>query len=175
MKKLFYLLLFVSINFFAQQNENTVWNNTENGTTLEEYNYLSKGYKDQLEKGLDMKKGYILKNVISNFSDAISFSPEQSYKRHSEFKLLYKEGDSKPCAILMILTVYHKGKLNGTHYFCLPTYNSTLWTNLKEDLYNVYMKKYETNAQLNRVDLFQHYFNSLKMISYALTTDNLKQ
>ena len=27
-------------------------------TTVEEYNYVSKGYKVQLESGLDMKKGY---------------------------------------------------------------------------------------------------------------------
>lgn len=174
MKKLFYLLLFFTISNFAQQSNETTLSSNLNGTTLEEYNYLSKGYKDQIDKGLDMKKGYILKNVISDFSDAISFSPEQTYKRHSEFKLLFKEGDSKPCAILMILTVYHKSKLNATHYFCIPTYNSNLWTNLKEDLYKVYIEKYEISTKLNRVDLFQHYLNSLKMISYALTTENIK-
>jgi hypothetical protein len=29
-------------------------------TTLEEYNYLTKGYKIQVESGLDMKKGYLI-------------------------------------------------------------------------------------------------------------------
>ena len=32
-------------------------------TTEEEYNYITKGYKVQFESGLDMKKGYILKDM----------------------------------------------------------------------------------------------------------------
>ena len=32
-------------------------------TTLEEYNYISKGYKIQLESGLDMKRGYLLEDI----------------------------------------------------------------------------------------------------------------
>ncbi|WP_421799825.1 hypothetical protein [Haliscomenobacter sp.] len=31
------------------------------GTTQEEYNYVTKGYKIQQESGLDMKKGYSIK------------------------------------------------------------------------------------------------------------------
>jgi len=169
MKKLFYLLLFVSFNLFAQPDSTAV-----EGTTIEEYNYLTKGYKIQIESGLDMKKGYVLKNVPGYFSDKMSYTNDNLFKRESNYKLLYKDGSTKPCAILMILTVYHKSKLTGTHYFCIPTYNSNLWLNFKEDLYKVYMKNYETNTQLNRVDLFQHYINSLKMISYCLTAENIK-
>ena len=32
-------------------------------TSEEEYNYLTKGYKVQIESGLDMKKGYALHNM----------------------------------------------------------------------------------------------------------------
>lgn len=32
-------------------------------TTLEEYNYMTKGYKIQVESGLDMKKGYYFNEI----------------------------------------------------------------------------------------------------------------
>ena len=32
-------------------------------TTLEEYNYMTKGYKIQVESGLDMKKGYYINEI----------------------------------------------------------------------------------------------------------------
>ncbi len=35
-------------------------NSFSQSTTQEEYNYITKGYKIQVESGLDMKKGYIL-------------------------------------------------------------------------------------------------------------------
>ena len=34
-------------------------------TTQEEYNFMDKGFKTMLESGLDMKKGYVLKDTIS--------------------------------------------------------------------------------------------------------------
>lgn len=64
-------------------------------TTQEEYNYITKGYKVQLESGLDMKKGY-------SFKDLGNSTVTSGYeKRTTEFKALLKEGQSKPVAIMM--------------------------------------------------------------------------
>ena len=38
-------------------------------TTLEEYNYITKGYKVQTDSGLDMKKGYELSDIDENSTD----------------------------------------------------------------------------------------------------------
>lgn len=54
MKKTFSILLTV----FACTSIGLAQMNTSK-TTEEEYNYMTKGYKMQLEGGLDMKKGYI--------------------------------------------------------------------------------------------------------------------
>ncbi len=51
MKKKFLLTAILLTTFFFSNKLNAQ-------TTLEEYNYLTKGYKVQIESGLDMKKGY---------------------------------------------------------------------------------------------------------------------
>ena len=60
MKKVLVLLVAITsiaINQAIAQSEN---NQLPAPTTEEEYNYLTKGYKIQVESGLDMKKGYSL-------------------------------------------------------------------------------------------------------------------
>ena len=104
-KKIFYTLLFVMLfsafNLIGQ-------------TTQEEYNYITKGYKTQVESGLDMKKGY---NLINLGSSSLSIGNE---KRVTEFKGLVKDGQTKPCAIMMI---YKRTDIsNGAvYYICIPS------------------------------------------------------
>ncbi|MCA1967230.1 MAG: hypothetical protein LDL23_11350 [Flavobacterium sp.] len=83
-------------------------------TTQEEYNYITKGYKVQLESGLDMKKGYSFKDMGN------STVTSGSEKRTTEFKALLKEGQSKPAAIMMI---YKRTDIaNGAViYVCIPS------------------------------------------------------
>jgi len=83
-------------------------------TTQEEYNYITKGYKVQVESGLDMKKGYSLTDLgdwgLKNGSE----------NRKCEFKGLVKQGQTKPCAIMMI---YKRTDItNGANYYiCIPS------------------------------------------------------
>jgi len=83
-------------------------------TTQEEYNYITKGYKVQLESGLDMKKGYSFADLGNS---AVTSGTE---KRTTEFKALLKEGQSKPVAIMMI---YRRTDIsNGAvMYVCIPS------------------------------------------------------
>ncbi|KAB2913524.1 MAG: hypothetical protein F9K23_17010 [Bacteroidetes bacterium] len=83
-------------------------------TTQEEYNYITKGYKTQVESGLDMKKGY-------SFKDYGTFTIEEGKeKRQCEFKGLFRDGQTKPCAVMMIFR--RTDISNGAvHYICIPS------------------------------------------------------
>jgi hypothetical protein len=86
-------------------------------TTLEEYNYVTKGYKVQVESGLDMKKGYRFDDVHTihiQYSDGVV--------RETEFKALFREGQKMPTAILCI---YSHSDKQDKDYLCIPQFNSS--------------------------------------------------
>ncbi len=91
-------------------------------TTLEEYNYITKGYKVQIESGLDMKKGYTIKDY-GNWG--LNHGEET---RDIEFKGLYRTGQTKPCAIMLI---YKRTDISSgvTWYICIPSNQSedSIW------------------------------------------------
>lgn len=77
-------------------------------TSLEEYNYLTKGYKVQIESGLDMKQGYELKDIDS----------KSTKDRTASLKVLYRvKGASKE--ISGYLVIYNKNG-NAQEYICIP-------------------------------------------------------
>ena len=99
-------------------------------TTEEEYNYITKGYKIQIESGLDMKKGY-------RFEDVDSWGLKYSgFERNASFKMLYRDGEKKPCAILMKLD-----RTNTTFeaYLCIPHYFSDdqIWKRAYNDFVTI--------------------------------------
>ena len=95
-------------------------------TTEEEYNYVSKGYKIQLESGLDMKKGYRFENVDSWGLDYGAF------QREASFKYLYRDGEDIPCATMMKL---YRTDTDYEQYLCIPHYNSSedIWKRTLQD------------------------------------------
>ena len=97
MKKLFFtLLLLLAVTFIKAQ------------TTMEEYNYITKGYKVQVESGLDMKAGYELKDV----------ERESSGDRMAQLRVLYRvKGTTKETAAYMI---QYEKKGQPTEYICIP-------------------------------------------------------
>jgi hypothetical protein len=96
-------------------------------TTQEEYNYLTKGYKIQVESGLDMKDGYTLKPIEINTNVA------WDRQRSTTFHGLYRDGDKTPCAILMI---YTRIDTRFTEHFCIPHTKSSIliWNQFGESL-----------------------------------------
>ena len=85
-------------------------------TTLMEYNYVTKGYRVQIESGLDMKKGYRFEDIHSihiEYSDGVV--------RDTEFKALYRDSVRTPVAILCIYS--HPGEVRRD-YICIPQFNS---------------------------------------------------
>lgn len=104
-------------------------------TTQEEYNYITKGYKLQIEGGLDMKKGY---SLIDLGSWGLTHNPEH---RECSFKGLVRQGQTKPCAIMMI---YKRTDVaNGAiWYICVPSIDA-------EDLWSQTLTFINTNCKEN--------------------------
>ncbi len=82
-------------------------------TTLDEYNYLIKGYKIQIESGLDMKKGYYLTDVGTQQIDSYSFT----------IKNLMRE-DQYDLAGILVIT--YSGTSGRTYYTGIPINNPKL-------------------------------------------------
>lgn len=88
-----------------------------NPTTLEEYNYLTKGYKVQVESGLDMKRGYQIK-----FLDKRSAAD-----RSAELFVLKRELLDSTVGVRLetagYLVVYQKSG-SPKEYICIPNPNA---------------------------------------------------
>lgn len=80
-------------------------------TTIEEYNYLTKGYKIQQESGLDMKKGYKIQFLTEH----------RVLERTQELHVLFRDGETKPCAFLV---VYERPSTRFKDYICIPHFDS---------------------------------------------------
>lgn len=114
-------------------------------TTEEEYNYITKGYKIQIESGLDMKKGYSFKDITPGYS---LFWDNGKIERNVKFKALFRDGEERPCAMLVRLE-----RIGGiTQYFCIPSYNADkkLWDALYKSMrdledYQKWLLLYATN------------------------------
>ena len=99
-------------------------------TTQEEYNYITKGYKIQVESGLDMKKGYSffdLRPAVLKWANGEA--------RNCYFKALVRDGESKPCAIMMI---YKRFDVGAEYYICIPTLNAdAVWQQTFQDMMKI--------------------------------------
>jgi hypothetical protein len=91
-------------------------------TTEDEYNYGAVGYKIQLQARLDTREGYYMKDAEGC---------EES-DRKMEFKILYRKGETQPCAVIAIFTKIRTAPL----YFCIPTANASpaLWDKFYKSL-----------------------------------------
>ncbi len=77
-------------------------------TSLKEYNYLSKGYKTDLDEGRDMIQGYELKDVDS----------KSTKERTATLKVMHRvNGANKEIAAYLI--IYTKNG-NAPEYICIP-------------------------------------------------------
>lgn len=91
-------------------------------TTAEEFNYGVVGYKLSLQAKLGDKEGYTLK-------DAKGCEEED---RRMDFKLMYRNGENEPCAIIAIYTKFRTPPM----YYCIPTRDASpeLWSKFSRSL-----------------------------------------
>ena len=108
-------------------------------TTQDEYNFITKGYKIQVESGLDMKKGYSLKDITDYSTNS------NGSIRTVEFKALFKDGQNKPCAILC---KYKRLDTGANEYLCIPTYGTPI--EIWEETFKSYesINSWSGNAEL---------------------------
>ena len=128
-------------------------------TTEDEYLYVTYGYKEQLLKGLDDKKGYSWKEILEY---KFVYDNEKLIGHRSSISLftfegLYRMGESKPCAIVSIYRKDENMKKRDGVFTCIPHPKSG------SDIY----AKMETYFK-EKVD-----FNALLMRYYALALSKL--
>ena len=116
MKKIKLILLFLLIGLsFA--NAQTIAPTTE-----DEYNVGLVGYKMFLQMKVEIKKGY-------RITDLATF---EYGERKAEFKGLMRNGENKPCAVVMIYS-----KVRGApEYYCIPTPDApeALWDRFRKGI-----------------------------------------
>ncbi|WP_166924129.1 hypothetical protein [Flavobacterium poyangense] len=90
-------------------------------TTLEEYNYVTKGYAETISKGLDFKKGYSLSEIY-HYTDA---------NYDFLFQSLTNDKTKKTSCIMVIA---HSRVWGNKYYLCMPIGNGDLEKRYKEQL-----------------------------------------
>jgi len=115
------LLLLLCLTAFGQFGPDTTSSGGLNPTTIEEYNYLTKGYKVQIESGLDMKKGYTFIDIGQVKQGSYSF----------DIKGLIREAKKEVAGILVVA----KSGISGrTYYVCIPINNYELFGKYYNDI-----------------------------------------
>lgn len=87
-------------------------------TTWDEYNYCTKGFKTQIESGLDLtKKGY---EITSLGEQKFTYNGYDNYSSAKIYGL--KPIDfSKPNALIVVYEKYFGNELYSREYLCIPT------------------------------------------------------
>ena len=127
-------------------------------TTMEEYNYLTKGLKTQLEQGLDMKKGYEFKH--KNTYNLGKFTVE--------VKDLVRQADNSLAGTSMI---FHYSPGGGNIYVCVPVvdengspsepdllFNEMLYSNLTVD----YRRAMQAALAARLSEITDYYYSTTK-------------
>lgn len=98
-------------------------------TTIEEYNWMSKGYKTMISSGLDMKKGYYFDDA-NEYADEVTITGIISNSNYSfTYKFLRRTKDKTLAGIVIIL----KSSVSGnTYYYGLPI-GDLLKTDVRSD------------------------------------------
>nr|WP_314896773.1 hypothetical protein [uncultured Flavobacterium sp.] len=130
MKKITLLLIMFTAFCYAQDKPN--------GTTLEEYNYMTKGYKVQISSGLDMKQGYKVEDIIVLKNSDYAFN----------FKNLVRTVDNSSAGVIVIAT---SNIWANTYYLSIPINNSDLMNdfNVKMSLWDESMTTAYASASTN--------------------------
>lgn len=137
MKKVLAVFAVVFTAIFNLNAQDFNYNDGQVATTMEIYNYVTKGYAIQEASGLDMKKGYFLWEKLTrntNSSDG---------QRTVKINALVQEANLKVCAWMLI---YQKSGEKPI-YFCIPTQASDyeVWSKSFTDLRDA---KLSTDAYL---------------------------
>ena len=132
-------------------------------TTEEEYLYVTYGYKEQLLKGLDDKKGYAWKPLLEyRFTyDNEKLIGHKAVLQLVTFEGLYREKETHPCAIVAIYRKDDGMKKRDGIFICIPHPNSG------SDIYAKMETYLREKVELNAVQL-RNYALALSKLSITL-------
>lgn len=108
------------------------------GNEIMFYNYATKGFKSQLENGLDpVKEGY----TITKFTEV-----KMKTIQMREFIMWDKRTYEIACNIIAVGDLANETDLNKIDFFCIPSKNASaeFWEKCLSDI----RKKYENNPEL---------------------------
>lgn len=117
-------------------------------TTQDEYNYLTKGYKVQLESGLDMKKGYVFGDsfIGNNGGKTFTLTP------------LIREERKEVCAVLLQYKI--KSVWGETlNYLCIPINNPALEEQFNKDVERLFYQDVGQTFAKSIAPLLVNYFS----------------
>ena len=119
MKKILFLILILASSKLHGQLDSMLAYATP--TSLEEYNYLIKGYKIQVESGLDMKIGYHFENMGEHELGGFHFT----------VKNLIRDSTNELAGILIITT----SNTSGINYYTgIPIHNAKLMDKYAQEI-----------------------------------------
>lgn len=130
----------------------------ENGTTLKEYNYVTKGYATQIEQGLDILKGYYFWDWgtygINTIEEEINIETKDLSKEISN--------DTNGIQVIEVATMIIINNIQNDYkkYLCIPNSriyaSSDLWTKYFDEL-----KYLNQNYILALTWSLSHFYNKL--------------
>lgn len=125
-------------------------------TTEEEYNYLTKGYKIQIESGLDMKNGYELEDMGEFDMGNNKFT----------FKALVRQSKNHVAAVLVIIyDKYYK----RTNFLCIPHSNQELL-----EKYFLQINSMSSEMAKEYLKIISSLFSPILILSHELSEDPKK-
>lgn len=113
-------------------------------TSEEEFLYANLGYQEQLLKGLDDKKGYRWKVITEYLYQDKPKHPKRSF----QFEGLYREGERRPCAIVVIYREDRQEEKRDGTFFCIPSSESEAEILAKAQTYFVKEVKFNDSVKL---------------------------
>ncbi len=151
MKRIFLLmLLLISIKSFAQ------------GTTQKEYNYLSKGYKDDLDMGKDIIQGYKIESV-SSASTKMMEDNKSVFRITTLYKLVRIENGK----IAGFLLENYRRDTGVKSYLCIP--NATSDSNILGLSQKAYFDLCNTYKCGDSGQSFSYGWNNIMILSNVLS------
>ncbi|MGL2994568.1 hypothetical protein [Flavobacterium sp. TSSA_36] len=84
-------------------------------TTTDEFNYMSKGYEIAVSSGMDIKKGYVVKDLTVYNSDSYTF----------DYKLFLRESNNSLAGVILKAT---SKTWSNVYYLAIPINNQELLT-----------------------------------------------
>ena len=147
--------IFLTLMTFTLASYGQVYMMEEPKTTLEEFNYVTKGYKIQMESGLDMKRGYSVKDLTQlrvaprEVKVKVLFrNPEGNDDIQDSFTLLHRQA-------IAYMLVYKKDGVPD-EYICIPHPNSD------QDVKNLFWNQLYNSSMMSASE-------RLQLISYMLS------